>query len=255
MPTRLQAVIFDLGGTLLHYRDRDQDTFRDVTQRGLAALCERLIQLGYRLPPVPDLTALLGQHIRQAYIESMQALRGGSIEQPIRAALVEAGLTLGDDEWAAVRHTFYAATDAIVSPRTGMRPTLEALRAQGYRLALISNTFWATDLHDRHLAEHNLLDLLPERIYSSDSPYVKPHPGIFRAMIDRLGIAPAQAVYVGDRASVDIAGAQGAGLRAVLIRVPYRDEDLGTTIPDAIIDELPDLVPTLERLDRGDGSG
>ena len=55
-------------------------------------------------------------------------------------------------------------------------------------------------------------------------------------------------VYVGDRADVDVAGAQGAGLKAILIESPYRHEGLGNVVPDAIIGELQDLILALERL-------
>jgi phosphoglycolate phosphatase-like HAD superfamily hydrolase len=48
---------------------------------------------------------------------------------------------------------------------------------------------------------------------------------------------------------VDVAGAQRAGLRGILIRSPYEQTPLGETHPDAVIDELPDLLPALAVLE------
>jgi FMN phosphatase YigB (HAD superfamily) len=45
----------------------------------------------------------------------------------------------------------------------------------------------------------------------------KPDPRIFRAALDRLGIEPAAALYVGDVYEVDVVGARAAGLDAALI--------------------------------------
>src|SRR5262249_45163127 len=105
-----------------------------------------------------------------------------------------------------------------------------------------SNTYWAADLHDAHLATYGLLDLLPMRLYSCDFPHIKPHPAIFEAALERMGVPAADSLYVGDRPDADVAGAQKAGMRGALIRSPHESSPLDGVTPDAIIDELPDLV-------------
>jgi len=129
-----------------------------------------------------------------------------------------------------------------------VRETLAALHAAGYRLALVSNTWWAADFHDTHLARYGLIDLLPVRIYSCDMPHAKPHPSIFRAALEQVGVEAGQAVYVGDRPDIDVQGAHDAGLRGVMIRSPYEHTPLGATRPDAIIDELDELPAALEQM-------
>ena len=118
---------------------------------------------------------------------------------------------------------------------------LAGLAGAGIQLGLISNTFWAADLHDRHLANHSLVDYLPVRVYSCDFGYSKPHSSIFQHTLEKLGVDAAESVYVGDRAGLDVGGAQGAGMRGVLIRSPYVDGKAEGVTPDATIDELPDL--------------
>lgn len=251
----IRAILFDLGGTLLHYHDPNapdgEPPFRRVTLAGFDALLDALAAAGTTLPPRAEMHRRLDEQIRQSYLADLDGLRGGSVETPIRAALAGAGVTLEEEAWAEARPHFYRRIDEIVTLREGIVETLTALRERGYTLGLISNTYWAADLHDRHLAEHDLLDLLPLRVYSCDSPYRKPHPAIFRAALDALGVEPQQAAYVGDRLDVDVAGAQAAGMASVLIRSPYRlgdDPPAGVT-PDVVIDELPGLLPALEALE------
>jgi len=45
----------------------------------------------------------------------------------------------------------------------------------------------------------------------------KPHPGIFHAGAQRLGLPPEDCLYVGDLYLVDVVGAQGAGMSSVLL--------------------------------------
>ncbi len=254
----LEAVLFDLGGTLLHYHDRYADDhrqpFRRVTLAGLEAVLRRLAEDGVPLPPAEKLREALDRRIGADYRADWEARRGGSIERSVRAGLAEMGLDLTEAQWADLRPALYSAVDTIVFPRAGVYETLHTLRAAGYRLGLISNTHWAADLHDRHLREHGLLDLLPLRIYSCDTPFMKPHPGIFRLALDALGLPPETAVYVGDRPDVDVEAAQQVGMRGILIRSPYRPEagpgEAGGVAPDAVVDELSDLIPVLHGLEK-----
>jgi putative hydrolase of the HAD superfamily len=244
----VKAVVFDLGGTLLHYQDGEHAGFRNVTHRGLRAIHAELIVRGVEPPSEESFLAAVDEHIGAAYMASLQELRGGSMETAVQKAITEMGIAVDKGLWVGLRQQFYAVIDGIVFPREGVGETLAALRERGYQLGLLSNTFWAADLHDRHLEEHALLDFFPIRVYSSDEPHVKPHPLIFQETLARMGAAAQEAAYVGDRLDVDVMGAQRAGMRAVLIRSPYHDEESETIVPDAIIDELPELPAALEAL-------
>jgi len=164
----------------------------------------------------------------------------------MKAALAELGITFSDDEWHAARRAFYTPIQQAVEPRRDVRPTLQALRDQGVALGLLSNTFWASDIHDEDLARFDLLDLLPTRLYSSQTGRLKPHPEAFQMALDALGVEPNQAVYVGDRLTTDIEPARKVGLWGVLIKSPFREERLQDVMPDAVISELPELVKLLE---------
>ena len=91
--------------------------------------------------------------------------------------------------------------------RADVAPTLRTLRDAGVRMGLVSNTFIAGGVHDRHLADAGLLEYLPVRVYSCEFGYPKPNPRIFREALRRLNAPAAETLFVGDLVKVDMAGA------------------------------------------------
>jgi putative hydrolase of the HAD superfamily len=145
---------------------------------------------------------------------------------------------------------YYATISAAVKPVDGDAPAVLAeLAAEGRTLGLVSNTLWAPAMHDADLARFGMLQYLPVRIYSYDVGVVKPHPSIYRQALDRLDMAPAEAVFVGDRLTVDVAGPQKIGMRAVLVASPFRTEEDDDIVPDARIATLSELPPLLAEWD------
>lgn len=75
----------------------------------------------------------------------------------------------------------------------------------------------------------------------------KPAPAFFRAGLSLLGVAPDDAVMVGDDMVNDVLGAQAIGLRGVLVRTgKFRSEDLEKGEPYRVIDGLADLPDLLD---------
>ena len=91
-------------------------------------------------------------------------------------------------------------------------PTLEALRAHGLKIGLLSNT--ARDL-DEFVAHHKLVvdAVLTSRAHGK----TKPHETIFRRMLELLDVAPHEAVMVRDTVEDDIEGARAVGMQALLV--------------------------------------
>jgi putative hydrolase of the HAD superfamily len=238
----LKAVVFDLGGTLLHYESATAN-LQELNKRGFAAFYRHLAA---RRRVAFSETTFLELAISHA-IADRRSFRGSSIDTSLRSALARLNLSLSEVEWQAARRAFFRPIQEVVEPRQGARYTLKALRELGMALALLSNTFWPADLHDADLARFGLLDLLPIRLYSCDIGWLKPQPEAFRTALASLRVEPNEAVYVGDRLKVDIEPARKIGLWGVLIRLPFRDEQLEDSMPDAVISELPELVKILER--------
>jgi putative hydrolase of the HAD superfamily len=89
---------------------------------------------------------------------------------------------------------------------------LAALRAAGLRIGLVSNS--ARDV--REFARHHALDV-DAGISSFHHGRTKPHASIFRAVLDLLGVEPANAAMVGDTIADDIDGARALGMLAILV--------------------------------------
>jgi HAD superfamily hydrolase (TIGR01549 family) len=108
-------------------------------------------------------------------------------------------------------------------------PVLEELRVQGLKLGLVSNTGRNLD----EFVAHHRLDV-DAAIGSGAFGRTKPHPTIFRAVLERLAIEPADAAMVGDSPEDDVEGARAAGIGAAFLL------DRDDRYPE-IDDRLPDL--------------
>jgi putative hydrolase of the HAD superfamily len=241
----LKAVLFDLGGTLIHY-DSSQVNLKKLEKRSIVALYHHLGANGLMALPEDTFLTALRSRVEAEWQIALASQRGGSVEAPIQAALADLGLSFTDSEWQAARQAFYGPVHQAAESRQGARQTLRILRDRGVALGLLSNTFWAADIHDADLARFGLLDLLPVRLYSCDIGRIKPHPAAFEMALAALGAEPNETVYVGDRLETDVEPARRLGLWGVLITVPFRREHSDKIMPDAIIAELPELIRLLE---------
>ncbi len=99
------------------------------------------------------------------------------------------------------------------------------------------------DLEVIGLAHHFKVSLAASRFGTA-----KPDPAIFLAACEALGVAPRQAVYVGDDLRLDVEGAQKAGMRAVWMNRTGSSAhvDMGIT-PDAICSSFDELIAWLEQ--------
>jgi putative hydrolase of the HAD superfamily len=116
-------------------------------------------------------------------------------------------------------------------------PFLEKLRGQGYYLGVISNSLGTLE------QQLQRLDLARHFGTVIDSALVgveKPHPDIFKMALQRAGVSPPDALFVGDTNATDMGGAHLAGLRGVLI-------DPVGAYPNAESPRITSL-PELERL-------
>ncbi len=115
---------------------------------------------------------------------------------------------------------FFRALEAAFAERAAwwvyedVPPALQALQDAGIRLAVISNWGWSGPelLHTLELASHFEALIISDRV-----GYLKPSVGIFQHALQLLDAAPELALHVGDSIRADVEGAQGVGLRAVLI--------------------------------------
>jgi HAD superfamily hydrolase (TIGR01662 family) len=110
------------------------------------------------------------------------------------------------DEWAACQHFF------LYDDVTGV---LRDLAARGLKLGLISNSHRCLVSFQEHF---ELNGLIAAAVSSAQHGYMKPHSSIFEAALKLADVRADEAVMVGDSLSHDIAGAQRAGMRGVLVQ-------------------------------------
>lgn len=93
-------------------------------------------------------------------------------------------------------------------------PTLTDLKGRGLILGLISNV--ERDILPL-LNKLGLTSLLAVVATSQNTGFNKPQPQIFREALRQTGVQPSEAMYIGDQYQVDIAGANRAGMKGVLL--------------------------------------
>lgn len=121
---------------------------------------------------------------------------------------------------------------------------LAAARAAGLVTGVISNSNGTI----ASLLES--LDLLPYLDFVLDSSVVgveKPDPRIFGMALERAGVGPSEAVFVGDLYSIDVLGARAAGLSAILL-------DPGSCWGDRDCSTVPDVAAAVDLALRGTSS-
>ena len=102
----------------------------------------------------------------------------------------------------------------------GARAALDAFHAASVPMAVLSNSSFgaATIRHD--IAKHGLAEHLAFVMVTADYVVRKPNPLLFEVASTRLGVAPRDIWFIGDRLDTDVAGAKAAGMVAVWLRPP-----------------------------------
>jgi putative hydrolase of the HAD superfamily len=126
-------------------------------------------------------------------------------------------------------------TRGSLAPIEGVLPVLEELRERGLRLGLISNcSSEVGELWDGS----RFAGLFDAVVLSADVGLCKPDPRIYGLALERLGVEPGEAIFVGDGESDELVGAEAVGMTAV--QVGSRDGWAGERIDS--LEELLALV-------------
>jgi putative hydrolase of the HAD superfamily len=235
----IDAVIFDWGGTLSEFVDAElvdawRLAARHIDPEHEDDITERLLRVE------DEFWATTSSHQRSATLADLMAKAAEELGLDVAEALLEEAALRHLDAWTPhIRHDPDAPA------------TLAALRDEGLRIGLLSNTHWPRAFHEHFLERDGLVDLIDARLYTSEMPFQKPHPSAFVTAAGALDIDPDRAVFVGDRPWDDISGAQAVGMRTVLRPNPFAP-DIDGIEPDARIKALPELVELVKGWRAGD---
>ena len=230
----VEAVIFDWGGTLTPWHTVDFDE----EARALA-----LAAVGVSTTSVAE----SAEALRRAGDVVWGRSRDHHTSATVADLFLEAGL--GHDE------SLLTAYREFWAPHTGtdpdVAPLFEALRGDGIKVGVLSNTVWPRAWHEEFFDRDGVLHLIDGGVYTSEIPWTKPAPEAFRAAMDAVEVDdPASCVFVGDRLFDDIWGAANAGMRTV--HVPHSDiprTQVGHSEgePDAVVHRLAEVYDVVSR--------
>lgn len=238
---RIKAVLFDLGETILN--------FGKLNTSSLFAEAGRLTYdfLKQQSQPVGSFHFYLWRNLIGLRMHHLiSSITGNDFDSLtlLKRNGQKKGFNLTNQQWEQLNWLWYQPLSAKASMEPGLIQTLTKLTNDGIKLGIVSNTFVHSSSLDRHLAQYELLEFFPLRIYSYQLHCRKPHKEIFLAAAEQIGESPENILFVGDRVNKDIKGAINAGMIPVL-KTAYTNT--GKKIPPGVekintIAELPELV-------------
>jgi putative hydrolase of the HAD superfamily len=233
----LEAVLFDWGDTLMRWAWQPE-----LLDAGHAA---GLRALGRE--SVPELTARFrDEYVPLLYVPGVLE----EVEYPglVRRLLGESGIHVSDDELERFLEAEHAAWQPARQLGVTTHALLEALRERGLGLGLVSNALDPPGLLHRDLEQLGVADRLDVAVFSSEIGWRKPHPAIFERALERLGVAPESALFVGDTLATDVAGAAALGLHTCQALWFRADEDADAPEPEFQAFTQMDVLNVVRRL-------
>ena len=172
----------------------------------------------------------------------LAAQRSGActIEDAVASFVRERGIANGATYATEFKTMAMQMVDAFVVPAPDARATIEELRRRLVRVAILSNGWNPLQIAKGRRAGFDGLVLA-----SGDLGVQKPERAAFAALVAALGVEAAQCYYVGDDPNADVAGAAGAGLRAVWLDNEGKTYPAGLTPPPAVASSLNEFLTML----------
>ena len=182
----MRAVIFDLWDTLVEYPAAESARLTD----GLAAL-----------------VGVDAEEFGRRWQDSYRASQTGPLADVYRS------LGIPEDHVGAHVEARHAFARRALRLRDGARKTLASLRGRGIKLAVLS--VCSEDV-PAAWPDTDLAGLFDVETFSSECGLMKPEPEIYLRTARRLGVEPADCLFVGDGANDELAGAGRVGMTPVL---------------------------------------
>lgn len=224
-----RAVFFDAAGTLFESVRPVAATYAETAQRygkdiPLEEVSRRFHHCFATAPPLA---------FPRPGGERLETLERGWWREVVRRMFEPSGPFPRFDDYFDEIFAYFARTDSWAL-YDDARATLDALKRRGLILSMISNFDSRVLGIVRGLGVSDYFDSV---FLSASAGFAKPSPGIFRLALERHGVAPDEAMHVGDSPETDVEGALRAGVRPVLLR--RRGERRGGVIH---IDRLGELA-------------
>jgi putative hydrolase of the HAD superfamily len=206
----IRAVLFDAVGTLIHLREPVGEIYARFAREQGIQLRPDVAQAAFarviRTMPPMAFPGCDAHTLRDRERDWWRTV--------VRSVFEAAGVTAPAAAFAACFDRLFSHFAGAGAWRAGdgAAEMLERLRGRGLRTGIVSNFDHRLPAVLEALALAPLFDLV---VLPGDVGAAKPDARIFVHALQRLGLRPEEAVYVGDDADDDIAAAERAGLRAI----------------------------------------
>jgi len=243
----IRAVLFDLGYTLINF----EGDFNRVMRESYLVLSASLHEAGYSFD-AEGFVDRFNDIINEYYRSREEDLTERPIEQYLSRVL--ASYEIYDPLKSVIQDSLarmYRFTEEYWQLEEDAVSTLEQLKADGYRLGIISNAANAENVN-RLIDRCGLRPYFEVILISGVEKIRKPDTRIYSRAVSRFDLPVSSFVMVGDTLTADILGAKNAGMRAIWInRRADRAENQNVAdriVPDAVIETLAQLPATLQTL-------
>ncbi|MGI8856834.1 MAG: HAD family hydrolase [Thermomicrobiales bacterium] len=241
------GIIFDLMGTLATFTGTRQD-LHAAWEEGAQTLYRHLRATGVEIAPDAFASAL-----QAAFAAEMARNGGNPREISVEAVIAQ---VLDSFDFHLPRAAIDAAQRAYFTPELerwailpGALDAVEALNAEGFRLAVVSNAPSHLFVEEA-VARIGLRPFFSPVMSSALAGARKPDPRLFLSIASAWELDPATIVVVGDGLLADIEGAKAAAMRSVLVHGDANADNAaytGDAIPDASLDGISEAPALIEQ--------
>jgi len=130
--------------------------------------------------------------------------------------------------------------DTLLQPFPGAAETVAELARRGLRLAIVTSKLRRGTLRGMDLC--GITDHFPVIVTPEDVANPKPHPDPVHVALERLGVAPHEALFVGDSPHDLVAGREAGTRTAAALWGPFPREALLAERPDALLARQEDVL-------------
>lgn len=219
-PAAFQAVLFDLGQTLLEYPGNTHEFWRGYLEERLADMRGALEDMGLQVGETAD--AFVDRAMDVVWPERKINMSGKSWHFPerMRALLSAYGReSCTESECEALTDSFYRPIGRATRRYPETLEVLRTLREHDIPMAIISNAPWDVPgwLLRADMRRWEIEGFFDAFVMSGDVPWRKPSPEFMWAAARELGVAAEACLVIGDSLKADIAGARAAGMRSAWV--------------------------------------
>ena len=204
----VQAVVFDLGNTLISYYSREE--FSGILEEAINNCVEQIKK---------DRQLLVSDEIIWKRVKEHNHGSPGNKVYPMEERL--GSIFQIDDQEKLIELCKVFMKPILETSRLydDVLPVLRELKRRDYKTAILTNTPWGcpSSIWLSELDRYGLSEYIDEAVCCVDVGWRKPDPRPFKHLLEKLGVEPEECLFIGDDPRWDIEGPESIGMKTLLI--------------------------------------